>query len=478
MAVRELPFVVPGYGSGENGVGGQRVINMMPLSAGGSSKVTKIWAHTPALESFIASGDSSASRGFWTASNGRCFHVAGSTLWEILVNGTRVNRGTLASLSGPVQMVDNGTQMLIVDGVSGRLFTFLDSSLSSITDEHFPQTATHCAFTSGYFVVNEPRTIYFRRSDLRDGASWDLEQTASEGSPDEVTCLCACNLDIWTGGPRSCEVFYATGDIDQIFQRVQSAVIGVGVAARYSMQSIRGRVLFVSEAGAVYMSNGLQVSRISPPGLEKELQQIAYQDAVAFSFEHEGHAFYAITIDSAERTFVFDLDEQDWHERSHLVPESGLWKRWRGTFAATAFGECIVGDSNSSAVYKLNRSKYEDDKPDGSGTFAIRRQADGPDFFSERSWIAMNWLELECVTGQGTLTGQGSDPKVMFAYSDDCGLSWSNERWASLGKLSERQTRAKINIVGRFRQRRIRVSATDPVPHAWQRLWAELEDLS
>lgn len=478
MAVTEIPFVVPGYGSGENGVGGQRIINMMALSSGGSSKVSKVWTHTPGLKSFTASSDSSASRGFWTAANGRCFQVCGATLFEVLTNGTRINRGSLDSTSGPVQMVDNGTDMVIVDGVGGKAYNLAANTLQSITDEHFPQNATHCAFTNGYFVVNEPGTIYFRRSDLYSATSWDLEQTASEGSPDEVTCLCACNQDVWTGGPRSVEVFYVTGDIDQIFQRVQNAVLGVGIAARYSMQSIRGRVLFVSDAGVVYASSGLQLERVSPPGIEKALQDIDYPSAVAFTFEHEGHSFYAITVASAERTFVYDLDEKDWHERSHMVPETGQLKRWRGTFATTAFGKCLVGDSNSSALYELSRAYYQDDKPGGDGIYYIRRQADSPDTFSGRSIMAMHSLELECVTGQGVLTGQGSDPRVMFAYSDDCGLSWSNERWATLGRLSDRQARAIIRMVGRFRQRRIRVSATDPVPHVWQRLWSDIEALS
>jgi hypothetical protein len=244
------------------------------------------------------------------------------------------------------------------------------------------------------------------------------------------------------------------------------------------MQSIRGKVIFLSDAGAVYASAGLQLERISPPGIEKALQDIDYPSAVAFSFGHEGHSFYALTIASAEITFVYDLDEKEWHERAHMVPESGLLKRWRGTFAATAFGECLVGDSNSSAIYKLSRSQYYDDKPGADGVYYIRRQVDGPDTFSARSILAMHSLELECVTGQGVLIGQGSDPKVMFAYSDDCGLSWSNERWATLGKLSDRQARAIIRMVGRFRQRRPRISATDPVPHVWQRLWADLEALS
>jgi hypothetical protein len=66
-------------------------------------------------------------------------------------------------------------------------------------------------------------------------------------------------------------------------------------------------------------------------------------------------------------------------------------------------------------------------------------------------------------TGVGLASGQGSDPKAMLQWSDDGGHTWSNEQWASIGKIGERLARVRWRRLGRSRDRVFKVTITDPV---------------
>jgi hypothetical protein len=67
-------------------------------------------------------------------------------------------------------------------------------------------------------------------------------------------------------------------------------------------------------------------------------------------------------------------------------------------------------------------------------------------------------------TGVGLDGGvQGSDPKAMLQWSDDGGHSWSNERWAGVGKIGKAKKRVIWRRLGSSRDRVYRVMISDPV---------------
>lgn len=54
-------------------------------------------------------------------------------------------------------------------------------------------------------------------------------------------------------------------------------------------------------------------------------------------------------------------------------------------------------------------------------------------------------------------------PQIMLRYSNNAGLTWSNEKWRAMGKVGEYQRRVRWNRLGRFRQRVLELTITDPV---------------
>jgi hypothetical protein len=51
----------------------------------------------------------------------------------------------------------------------------------------------------------------------------------------------------------------------------------------------------------------------------------------------------------------------------------------------------------------------------------------------------------------------------MLDWSDDGGHTWSNEHWASIGKIGEYKNRARWKRMGRSRNRIYSTTITDPV---------------
>ncbi len=66
-------------------------------------------------------------------------------------------------------------------------------------------------------------------------------------------------------------------------------------------------------------------------------------------------------------------------------------------------------------------------------------------------------------SGTGLAYGQGVEPYVWLQCSDDGGRTWSNERWATLGRQGRYRTQLRWGRLGAARNRVFRLSMSDPV---------------
>lgn len=82
---------------------------------------------------------------------------------------------------------------------------------------------------------------------------------------------------------------------------------------------------------------------------------------------------------------------------------------------------------------------------------------------SENRRVFLNKLTLDIQTGVGTVTGQGSDPVVMFRYSTDSGYTWSNERQMGIGRLGQYNAQVQTWRLGYGRNFVFEFSGSDPV---------------
>jgi hypothetical protein len=134
-----------------------------------------------------------------------------------------------------------------------------------------------------------------------------------------------------------------------------------------------------------------------------------------------------------------------------------------------AWGKHLIGDLENGKIYQMSSTVYAD-----AGT-PIRRMRQAPVVSNAGGVLFHKALTLEMETGVGLTTGQGSDPQIMMQFSDDCGRTWSSERWAALGKIGEYARRVIFRRLGRSRNRVYKVEVTDPVSVAFADADLEVE---
>lgn len=469
----EFPLTAPAYASNVPGIGGDDQINLRIEVASNSALVERFLVHTPALRVEYVQTATGACRGLYRASGGRVFQVAGAVLYELFANQTRLSRGNIGTASGLVGMSDNGNELVILDGGTGYTFDFVTNTLAEITDVEFPTGARQVAFIDGYFLTYEPGTLFIRWSELLDGKTWPvLNRASAYSSPDEVRAIVANGRELWALGPYSTQVFYSTGEADQQFAPVQSVAIDVGTDSPDSVAVARDSVIFLGAGkdghGRVFRTNGYSVTSISTRGIEGILSAAGdLTGAYAHIHSFGGHTYYVLTVASAEKTVVYDVDLGEWHERAWMDPDTGELKRWRGNCAAYAFGEQLIGDSNGNAVYFLSDEHYKDEKPDSSGEWIIKRRRTMPHIHAEGKFIQHADFELWGRMGEGLVTGHGTDPVLILSWSNDGGREFYGVQHVPLGRLGTYGQRARPVMLGQARDRVYRIEQTDPVPVAW-----------
>lgn len=455
-------FIGPSYKLRSVNVDCQRCINLYPeMTESGRGKEQEVAAlvSTPGLLELVDLGDG-AIRGEWAASNGEFFVVRANKLYRVSSSFVETELGTLNSSTGPVSMADNGLHVVVVDGEDGYVWTIGSSSFAEITDPDFPGAA-QVTYQDGYFVFVKPNSGQFFISGLNDTTFDALDIATSEGSPDDIVATLSNQRDLWMFNEKTIEIFFNSGNADFPFERIQGAYIEKGCAAAYSVAKIDNTVFWLGRdevgTGVVYSAKGYQPQKISTHAVDQAIQGYSdISDARAYAYQQDGHSFYVLNFPSANTTWVYDAATGLWHER--VFTNQGVFERHRADCHAFAHGKHVVGDYENGKLYELSLSTYTDN---GS---AITRQRIAPHVTKGLGRIFHNGLQLDMETGVGLDgTGQGTDPKVMMQFSDDSGHSWSNEKWASIGRIGQRKARAIWRRLGVSRDRVYKITITDPV---------------
>jgi hypothetical protein len=387
---------------------------------------------------------------------GRAFFVKDASLFEVFENGSFINRGSLVTASGNVAFADNGLQLVFVDGPNGYIFSLSTNSLSQIVSEGW-LGATSVCFIDGYFIFNKPNTQQYYISALYDGSSIDgLDFASAEGAPDDLIAVHAVHKELWLLGENSVEVAQNTGAADFPFERIDGAFIEYGCAAAASVASTANTIFWLGQDkqgfGLVWMAEGYQPKRVSSFALEFAIQGYEnVQDAVGYTYQEDGHYFYVLNFPSANTTWVFDINNGQWHERAFWNTTTGQYERHRGQCHVGAFGKHLIGDYATGKVYEQSLN-YLDDNGN-----VIRRMRTSPHVFDsvDLNYITYHRFQLDMQVGVGSSVDP--DPQIMLQWSDDGGYSWSNEHARPIGVIGAYKTRAIWRRLGRGRDRVWRV---------------------
>lgn len=332
--------------------------------------------------------------------------------------------------------------------------------------------ATHVAFLDGYFIFNEKDTNVFKVSGYGTLNVDPLDFASSEGDPDKIMGLIACNRMLWIMNEKSTEVWASSGNADFPFERIQGGFIEKGCSARYSIAKAGGIVFWLDNNGSVQMASGLSPKRISTHAIEQAIAGYADRSsATGYAYEKDGHTFYIINF--TEATWCYDVTTGMWHERAYTNTSGNLEPHRASCLAqSTYYNTTFVGDRENGNIYALNGKKYDDNGQH------ITRLRSSPYISNGGKTVFHNALEIDLESGVG-LDGnapiEDANPEIMLRFSDDKGHTWSSEIWRSIGKIGEYAKRVIFRRLGRARYRIYELKYTGKTPFTISGADIELE---
>jgi hypothetical protein len=478
--------VITALGTGTGGAGTYTINRSQTVTAESMSattvgaNVTATIAGTLLTVSAVASG---------TLHVGQTIQGVGVTLGTII---TALGTGT-----GGIGTYTLSVASTVASGVTmyGLNFSVLPS-----TDGAFSGANT-VDVMDNYIVYNNPTTQQWGSTDLLSPISPNTSYSLKDGAPDDLVALIVDHREVYLMGEISSEVWTDVGTVPFPFQRIPGTSTQHGIAAPFSLYRLGNSFAYVSRnnrgQSQIMQMQGYIPQRISTHAVENTLANQYVEDAIAWTYQLEGHEVYVVTFPTLNLTWAYDATTQLWHKWLYTATDS-TYQRHRGNCCATFQGLVIIGDYSNGKLYQLDKTNYTDDGQ------TVRRLRRAPHLVTEFQRQYFDELQIQfqpgvgttglsnvleginlqspyVITDTGTLTigaletvilGEFSTinvnttttyPQAMLRWSNDGGSTWSNEHWTGVGQLGRYKNRAIWRRLGTARDRIFEVVVTDPV---------------
>lgn len=362
------------------------------------------------------------------------FSVSGGNLYsgETLLGSVSTDAIVKMSIADTVLLVATGTALYSTDGATVAQVAFPDAAgVSSIL------------YLAGYAIAvrADSRRIYF----TLDTTTWDaLDYVSAQQSTSYIVGAAIVIDQLWIFCQDHTEIFYATGDSNAPFQRVQGRVFDKGAASRDSIVNLDNTVFWIGDDRIVYRGSGVP-QRISEHGIEERIADIDPADLVAWAYPWKGHLFYVMPVVGV----AYDATTQQWHE----VASYGR-SAWRARLGVKYKDIVVAGDDTTGQLWQLTDGVYSDNGDPLSREFTI--------LINDNMFL--DNLAIDCSVGQQP---NPDDPgsTIELRTSRDGGNNYSDWRPASLGRLGASRTYPiwrRLGIVDEGNMV-IHVRVTDPV---------------
>jgi len=351
-----------------------------------------------------------------------------------------------------------------------------------------------------YFVYNRPNTQQWAASNLLSPITYGLSYASKFTGPDNLVSIIVDHGQVYLLGETTSEVWSDAGTFPFAFSRIPGSSSQHGIAAKFSVARLGNSFAYLARnnrgQSEIVMMNGYFPQRISTHAVENTLVNQIVSDAIAYTYQIEGHECYVITFPTLDLTWVYDISTQLWHKWL-WVDNQNVYHRHRSNCSAVFQGLVLVGDWQNGQIYQLDPSNYTDN---GNN---IRRLRRCPHLVTDFQRQYFDELQIQFQPGVGT-TGlsniEGSvvgspfnidaqqiyyiskdqelvienttsinsltsttNPEAMLRWSSDGGSTWSNEHWSAIGKTGKYKNRIIWRRLGWARDRVFEVVVTDPV---------------
>lgn len=460
-----LPIIGPAYGSQSPIADAEALLNFYIESIESPNAPDRNVAYPCPGLTLEFGLPSTPNRGTFTL-NDRFFLAAGDTLYEIQSDGTRTALGTINVDTNPCTFASSGdisNQLLVSSGNHAYCFNLVTNVFADVLTG-----AVFVAFLNNFFVALDVATNTIHVSDFNDATTWPGGQDQQRSiSGDRWKSMIADGQYLWLFGGQKTDVYQLAGSGNTVFVPVQGISINYGIGAPFSVALVNNAPEWVSlnenGRGMVLRVENFSPIKRSTFAVDFAISQYdMISDAVAFSYQDQGHSFYVLNFPSAAATWVDDAArgmEDGWHTRGFWDSGNMIEQAYRPQYHAYVFGKHYVGDRATGNVYSMNINVATD--VDGNGIRRLRRTSP---LRSELNRVFYGQMILNIETGLGLQVGQGADPQVMARWSNDGGKTWGNEHWHTAGRVGKYNTRVSWSNTGAAYQRVFEFVMTDPIP--------------
>jgi hypothetical protein len=351
-----------------------------------------------------------------------------------------------------------------------------------------------------YFIYSQPNTQQFAVSDLLSPITQPLSFGSKFSSPDNLVSLIANNGQLYLLGEKSSEVWVDAGSFPLAYQRVPGSSTQQGIIAPFSVARLGNAFAYLSAntrgVNQIVIMNGYTPERISTHAVENSILDKYTANAIAYTYQLEGHECYVITFPSLDLTWVYDNTTGMWHKWL-WTDKYNKYHRHRSNCGCAFQNVFIVGDWENGNVYYLDNNTYTDNGDEirrlrraphlvqdlqreyfdelqiqfqpgvGNGGFSRDRNTYIGNPYTiqlgEPLVIPINQMIVLGYPGQIRPNQINYNPQVMLRWSNDGGSTWSKEYWQELGKTGMYKHRAIWRRLGMARDRIFEMVVTDPV---------------
>lgn len=389
-------------------------------------------------------------RGLYTANNNKLYGVCGNVVYYINSSYVCTVLGYITSTSGPVSMMDNGIDIILVDGTlnNGWTIHLADNAFAKINQDGF-YGGNQVNYVDGYFVLNYIGTREYYIS-LPNTTTFDpIDYASTTGSADLLIGIGIAKRYIYLFCEKTIEVWFNQGNTTFPFGRLPGSFIQYGCAATNSITMIDGDLYWVAQSlqGQAYIckTNNFNAVIVSTYAINNELQGYKnLSDAIGYSYELNGHFFYVLTFPTDNKTWVFDLSNNQWNEWNY-IDNDGAFNRHRSNCFAFAYNQLVVGDWENGNIYTIDQDNYTDNgQPITRVRSFYHMEDDNSNRVRYRSFIS----EMESGNGDNN-----QPVNVSLQWSDDRGKTYSNPVMQNLGQEGQYLTSMQWNRLGMARDR-------------------------
>lgn len=308
-------------------------------------------------------------------------------------------------------------------------------------------------FMDGYIFLAKSNTADIYNCDLESPQSWSAANfITAEMFPDNLLGLARQNNQLVALGHTSVEFFFDAGLASgSPLARNAPTVQQFGTCAPFATFQNEKFCILVGQSAsggrAVWQIDGTTPKKISTEYIEKiiDAEDGTIATCTAFGVRTQGHFLYVLTLDTMNRTLVYDVEEKMWSEWSTNVNDAH--DKFVGKYATDIEnGYILLQHVSDGKIYALKPTKYTD-----NGTSILCEATTAKIDFDtmDRKYICSTYIVGDTLETQSY---------IAFRWTDDDYQTWSNWKQINLA------ARAFFARLGQFRRRAFQYLYTDNYP--------------